>query len=74
VTASYFFGRLAVALARYKKLVATQPLIIYHLLFFLQLLNIVLFGFSEINVESQKAVANGTQKSLAKGPNKDLLR
>ncbi|XP_060878978.1 uncharacterized protein LOC132951219 isoform X2 [Metopolophium dirhodum] len=30
-------------------------------------------SFCEINVESQKAVANGTQKSLAKGPNKDLL-
>ncbi|XP_026815274.1 uncharacterized protein LOC113555138 [Rhopalosiphum maidis] len=30
-------------------------------------------SFCEINSENQITVANGTQKSLAKGPNKDLL-
>lgn len=30
-------------------------------------------SFCEIDSESQKVVANGTQKCLAKGPNKDLL-
>lgn len=47
-----------------------------YILFYFFIINFknVFIEFSEINSENQKALENGTQISLAKGPNKDLLR
>lgn len=36
--------------------------------------NLFIFCFREINDDNQKVIPVGTKISLAKGPNKDLLR